>query len=74
MASLEGGSSKERKGKKKHINKPTSKKYEHFKISGDKVARDKACPRCGPGIFLAIHNNRMHCGKCNYTSFEKTKA
>ena len=71
MAALTGGASKEREGKKPHKNKPTSKKYEHYKVSGDKVESSKHCPRCGPGIFLAKHENRLFCGKCHYTEFTK---
>lgn len=51
-------------GKKPHKNKPTSKKYE--KYSG---AKGKHCPRCGAGVFLAVHKDRMHCGRCGYTEF-----
>ena len=58
-----------KKGKKKHQNKPTSKKYKKYTISGDKVTRQKNCPRCGPGIFLMITKDRAYCGKCHYTEF-----
>ena len=71
MAALTGGSTKERKGKKPHINKPTSKKYKAYVISGDSVKKARNCPRCGPGIFLAQHKDRLHCGKCGYTEFAK---
>lgn len=58
-------------GKKPHKNKPTSKKYTHYKIEGNKIIRDKHCPRCGPGIFLAKSekDGRVFCGKCHYTEF-----
>ena len=59
------------KGKKKHKNKPTSKKSAMYKIEGGKLVRAKSCPRCGPGIFLMSATNRDYCGKCHYTSFEK---
>lgn len=72
MAAPTGGTSKERKGKKPHKNKPTSKKYEHYKISGDKIIKDKTCPRCGSATFLAKHKDRVHCGKCGYTEFLKS--
>ena len=68
MPTSEGGATKEKKGKKPHKNKPTSKKYEKYS-EGKKAG--KTCPRCGPGIFLAIHKDRMHCGKCSYTEFMK---
>jgi len=72
MAALTGGSGKDRQGKKEHKNKPTSQKFKYYKVNGDSVSRDKKnCPRCGPGIFLANHGTRLHCGKCNYTEFNK---
>jgi len=60
---------KERKGKKKHLNKPSSERWKKYKIEGDKVIREKHCPRCGPGIFLMKADNRLYCGKCHYTEF-----
>jgi len=62
---------KEKKGKKPHRNKPTSKKYLKYKIEGEKIIRGKTCPRCGAGIFLMIAENRHYCGKCHYTEFIK---
>ncbi|MES2155184.1 MAG: 30S ribosomal protein S27ae [bacterium] len=39
-----------------------------YTIEGTKLVRThKACPKCGPGVFLAQHDNRSHCGKCGYT-------
>ena len=58
-----------KKGKKKHKNKPTSKKYTKYKNDGDKIIRNKCCPRCGPGIFLMVAKERVYCGKCHYTEF-----
>lgn len=60
---------KERKGKKKHKNQPTSQKWKMYKIAGNKVTREKSCPRCGPGIFLMKAKDRAYCGKCHYTEF-----
>jgi small subunit ribosomal protein S27Ae len=59
-----------KKGKKPHKNKPTSKKYTKYKIEGEKLSREKFCPRCGPGIFLMKASNRLYCGKCHYTEFQ----
>jgi small subunit ribosomal protein S27Ae len=59
------------KGKKKHVNKPTSKRYTKYTVEGDKVTREKCCPRCGPGFFLATGAGRLYCGRCHYTEFEK---
>jgi len=60
---------KDKKGKRPHKNKPTSKKYNMIKIEGGKAVRNKNCPRCGPGVFLASGQGRLHCGKCHYTEF-----
>lgn len=66
MATMKGGSTKEKKGKKPHKNKPTSKKYSHYENG---KAKKKSCPRCGPGTFLAGHKGRVYCGTCHYTEF-----
>ena len=29
-------------------------------------AKNKNCPKCGEGVFMAEHNNRRSCGKCHY--------
>jgi len=63
-----GGAGGTKRNKK---NKPTSKKYKFYKMDGDKIVREKCCPRCGPGIFLMVTNNRKYCGKCHYTEFIK---
>lgn len=61
------------KSKRKAENRPTSKKYKFYTISGDTVKRAKSCPRCGPGIFLMIAKDRSYCGKCHYTEFASKK-
>jgi len=43
-----------------------------FKVEGDKVTTTKKyCPRCGPGVMMADHKDRVSCGKCGYTEFKK---
>ncbi|MBS3163954.1 30S ribosomal protein S27ae [Candidatus Woesearchaeota archaeon] len=43
-----------------------------YAISGDKLTgKRKACPKCGRGVFLAEHKNRLTCGNCHYTEFRK---
>ncbi|MDD9954570.1 MAG: 30S ribosomal protein S27ae [Candidatus Woesearchaeota archaeon] len=38
-----------------------------YKIDGDSLKREgKFCPKCGPGIFMASHADRVTCGKCGY--------
>jgi small subunit ribosomal protein S27Ae len=47
------------------------KKREMYTIEGDKINRKRrSCPKCGDGVFLAEHNNRISCGKCGYTEFK----
>jgi len=58
------------KGKKPKKNKKTSKRYSKYKVEGEKVTRDRFCPRCGPGIFLMSTKDRKYCGKCKYSEFE----
>jgi len=59
------------KGKKKHKNKPTSKKYTKYKLESESLVKEKSCPRCGPGIFLSTGQGRLYCGKCHFTEFKK---
>lgn len=61
------GKKKERvkKGKKKRKNRVPSKKWESYSKN------KRICPKCGPGVFLAEHKDRLHCGKCGYTEFKK---
>jgi small subunit ribosomal protein S27Ae len=49
-------------------------KREVFKVEGDKIVRQrKSCPKCGDGVFLADHKDRLSCGKCGYTDFKAKK-
>jgi ubiquitin-small subunit ribosomal protein S27Ae len=64
---------KSKKGKKPHKNKATSKKHTKYKIDGDKITKERFCPRCGPGVFLMNSNGRFYCGKCHYSEFESRK-
>lgn len=39
----------------------------YYKIEDGKLVRThKECPKCGPGVFMAQHNDRIACGKCGY--------
>jgi len=50
--------------------KKTSQKYKMYEIKDGKLIRkNKFCPKCGPGVFLANHKDRLTCGKCGYTEF-----
>ena len=57
---------------KKPAKKKGRKQSAYYKMEGDKVIRSrKFCPKCGSGVFLAEHGNRLTCGKCHYTEFKK---
>jgi small subunit ribosomal protein S27Ae len=63
---------KERKGKKpksksKHRKSQIWKKYKNGKIQG------QWCPRCGPGAIMAVHGNRVTCGRCHYSEIKVEK-
>lgn len=39
-----------------------------YEVSGDKLTKkNKTCPKCGAGVFLAEHKDRRSCGKCGYS-------
>lgn len=43
-----------------------------FKVEGNKVVASRThCPKCGGGVFLAQHADRVSCGRCGYTEFSK---
>ncbi len=45
-----------------------------YESKGEHVKRmRKACPKCGPGVFLAQHSTRESCGNCGFSEW-KTKA
>jgi len=43
---------------------PTTKRQNNY--DGGK-AKNKFCPKCGPGTMLANHKDRLYCGNCHYT-------
>ena len=57
--------------KKKVKNKIPSQKWKKYTVSGSTVQRKFACPKCGPGIFMALHKDRVYCGKCHYVEMKR---
>jgi len=58
---------KKEKGKTKKKPKAHSKRYQLYEKKGDKMERkNRFCPKCGDGFFLANHKDRWTCGKCHY--------
>jgi small subunit ribosomal protein S27Ae len=42
-----------------------------YKIDGKRIERlRKECPKCGPGVYMAVHADRVSCGNCGYTEFK----
>ena len=45
--------------------------YKFYQIKDSKITRLRnECPRCGKGVFLAEHSDRLTCGKCGYADFK----
>ncbi|MBI4052422.1 MAG: 30S ribosomal protein S27ae [Candidatus Diapherotrites archaeon] len=63
--------STERKGKKPKKKHAKRLKSAAYKVEGSKISRKKDCPKCGAGIFLAEHKDRLSCGKCSYTEWKQ---
>ncbi|MBN1545015.1 30S ribosomal protein S27ae [Candidatus Woesearchaeota archaeon] len=58
--------------KAKENKKKSSQKYMQYEVKGSDIKRkNKFCPKCGVGVFLAAHKDRLTCGKCGYTEFLK---
>ncbi len=54
---------------------PGSERWKLYETKGDSsvMRKNKTCPKCGPGFFLAKHDNRETCGHCGYTEFGSRK-
>ncbi|HLF16010.1 MAG TPA: 30S ribosomal protein S27ae [Candidatus Thermoplasmatota archaeon] len=49
---------------------PEASKF--YQIQDGKLVRThRTCPKCGPGVFMANHEDRNNCGKCGHTEFSK---
>ena len=45
-----------------------------YEKKGDKLERkNKSCPKCGHGSFMAKHAGRWTCGNCHMTEFITSK-
>ncbi len=69
--------SKKEEMEKRVAAKPEKKKDEKgvntlYKIEGEKVLRLRpTCERCGPGYFMAKHQDRYTCGHCGFTRYRQ---
>jgi len=57
---------KKKEAPKPKAGKPKGKKFKAY-------AKGRYCPKCGVGIRLAEHKDRLACGKCGYLE-SKAKA
>jgi len=54
-------------GKKERKKKIGSHVWKNYEAKGDSLGRkNKYCPKCGDGTFLAQHKDRVTCGNCGY--------
>lgn len=54
--------------------KAGSKLHKLYTILGDKIShKNRSCPKCGQGTFLANHATRLVCGKCQYVEYVSKK-
>lgn len=51
----------------------STKKSDKYRIENNTFSRGSTCPKCGPGVFMANHKDRYHCGKCNYMEKKSLK-
>lgn len=57
--------------KEKRKNKKPSERWKKYKTENNKLIKSPSCPKCGDGIFLAQHKDRLYCGKCHYVEYKK---
>lgn len=66
------GKKSDSKGKKEKKKTISTKKSSYFSVESGSVKKErKSCPKCGPGVFMAQHKNRSHCGKCGFAEFKQ---
>ena len=43
-----------------------------YTLTGTKAERkNRFCPKCGLGVFMGLHKDRVVCGKCKYVEYVK---
>lgn len=48
-------------------------RWELYEVSGGLKRKNKFCPKCGQGTFMAQHKDRYTCGKCGYMEKREAK-
>ena len=68
------GEQKPQKGASKPEKKEEKGTHTLYKIEGEKVTRLRpTCERCGPGYFMAKHQDRYTCGHCGFTRYRQVE-
>ena len=63
---------KKRRGKRPKTKTRRVKKHTLYEAKGEKAERKRTpCPKCGAGVFMAEHKDRITCGHCGYTKWKK---
>lgn len=63
---------KEKKPEK--IKKKKKRAFTRYKIDASGLTRLRPyCERCGPGYFMADHNDRFACGHCGFTRYKRSQ-
>ncbi len=53
--------------KKQKKPKKPNQVWKLYEKKGEEIIRkNKTCPKCGAGVYLAAHKGRVTCGKCGY--------
>ncbi|MBI2144276.1 30S ribosomal protein S27ae [Candidatus Woesearchaeota archaeon] len=54
--------------------KKTMQVWKVYDAKGSALSRKAStCPKCGPGVFMAMHKDRKSCGRCGYTEMAAKK-
>lgn len=52
--------------------KKSYKASQVYKINGQLLERkNPTCPKCGPGVYMAVHKDRNSCGRCGFMEKKK---
>ena len=56
----------------KEAKKKLKGRWNLYQISGNKIeGKNKSCPKCGAGTYMAKHASRWYCGNCHYMEISK---
>lgn len=48
--------------------------YKLYSTQGGRLERkNQTCPKCGDGVFMGRHSDRVSCGRCGFTEFVSRK-